>query len=51
MPNPAVDAGGPLVEKFAATGGRMLGYVGGGLLGVVAVGAAVSDPVANRQLV
>lgn len=51
MPNPAVDAAGPLVEKFAATGGRMLGYVGVGLLMAVAVGAAITDPVANRQLV
>ncbi len=51
MPNPAVDAAGPIVEKFSATGGRMLGYVGGGLLVVVAVGAVINDPVANRQLV
>lgn len=51
MPNAAVDAAGPLVEKFAATGGRMLGYVGGGLLVIVAAGAAIDDLVANRQLV
>ncbi|MBA2699633.1 MAG: PH domain-containing protein [Nocardioidaceae bacterium] len=50
MPNAALDNAGPLVEKFAATGGRMLGYAAGGSLLVVALGAAISDPVVNRQL-
>ncbi len=38
------------MEKFASSGGRLLGYASVGLLIVVAVGSALSDPVANQEV-
>jgi hypothetical protein len=49
--NAAEVAAGPLVEKFAASFGRWLGYVGV-LLGVVVVGAAVvSHPLDHWRVI
>lgn len=51
MSNAAASAAGPVVEKFAATGGRTLGYLSGVLLVVLAVGLLASDAQANVELV
>lgn len=51
MPNQATAASGEVVEKFASSGGRLLGFVSVSLLLVVAVGSAVSDPVGNQDVV
>lgn len=51
MPNRAVDEAGAVVEKFAPSGGRSLGYVSVGLLLIVAVGSAVSGVTANREVI
>ncbi len=51
MPNHAVDEAGVVVEKFAPSGGRNLGYVAVGLLLIVAAGSAVSDVIANQELI
>lgn len=51
MPNQAVDEAGAVVEKFAPSGGRVLGYVSVGLLLVVAIGAAANGPIANQELI
>ncbi len=51
MSNAAVEEAGPVVEKFASSSGRILGYVAGCLLVVFAVGAAVSDFSANRPVI
>jgi hypothetical protein len=51
MPNHAVDEAGAVVEKFAPSGGRNLGYVSVGLLLVVAVGSAANGVVANHEVI
>jgi len=51
MPNPAARSAGPVVEKFASTGGRALGYVSAILLVVLAVGLLASDAGSSYQLV
>ncbi len=51
MSNQAVDEAGAVVEKFAASGGRSLGYVSVGLLLIVAAGSAVAGVVANHELI
>ncbi len=51
MPNLAVRGAGPVLEKFAATGGRTLGYVAAALLVVFAMGFLIADPQRNRQLI
>ena len=51
VPNRAVAQAGPVVETFAATGGRVLGYVAGGLLLALVAGGVVADPGANRGLI
>jgi len=51
MPNHAVDGAGAVVEKFAPSGGRNLGYVSVGLLLVVAVGSAANGVVANQEVI
>lgn len=51
MPNPAVRDAGPVVEKFAPTGGRTLGYISVALLAVLAVGLLASDARQNYELV
>ncbi len=51
MPNPAVRNAGPVVEKFASTGGRVLGYISAVLLVVLGVGLLASDARGNYALV
>lgn len=51
MSNQAADEAGAVVEKFAASGGRSLGYVSVGLLLIVAAGSAVAGVVANHELI
>jgi hypothetical protein len=51
MPNRAVDGAGAVVEKFAPSGGRILGYVSVGLLLALAIGAAANGSVANQELI
>jgi len=50
MDSAAVQAAGPVVEKFAATGGRLLGVAFGGLLVVVGLYGIVTDPAGTREI-
>lgn len=45
MSNAAVEAAGPVVERFAAASGRVLGWLGVGAGGLVGVASLVDDPV------
>lgn len=50
MANAAAEAAGPVVEQFASSVGRYLGYFGMAFGAVTAVAAAIDDPPSNWRV-